>query len=323
MSAAAQPSADQDFAGAPPLAITGLHAGYGPRRVLHGIDLTVPVGSVIALVGPNGAGKSTLVRAVCGRLAPSAGAVTVCGDPAAAGAARARIGLAPQEIALYRPLTIAENLAVFARLAGVAWREVPACIDRVMARTGITARRDERIERLSGGWQRRANVAAALVGSPRLLVLDEPTVGVDAPARADLADLVRSLAGDGLGILLITHDFAFAEAVAERVAILAGGRIALEGPLAELVAQHFPGQRRVEVTFAAPPDSAGRRVLADHGLAGGVDPAAFSGVVADTPEGAGGLIAALKGSGLVPRTIVFEAAGLDALYAAVTREPRP
>ncbi len=154
-------------------------------------------------------------------------------------------------------------------------------------------------------------------------MLDEPTVGVDAPARADLAALVQRLAADGLGVLVITHDFAFAEEVAERVAILSEGRIALEGRLAALIAARFPNQRRAAVTFATPPSPNGRQVLALRGLSGDEGGTSFSGVVSDTPEGAGGLIAALKVAGLVPRTIAFEAAGLDALYADVTGSPPP
>ncbi|QRG05244.1 ABC transporter ATP-binding protein [Xanthobacter dioxanivorans] len=311
-----------DDSTAPPLAIAGLEAGYGARTVLSGVDLRVPSGIVTALVGPNGAGKTTLVRAICGRIPPRAGAVEVCGAPAAEGAARARIGLAPQDIALYRSLTIAENLAIFARLAGVDRARVPACVAAVMARTGVAERGGERIDRLSGGWQRRANVAAALVGTPRLLVLDEPTVGVDAPARADLAALVRRLAQDGLGILLITHDFAFAEAVADRVAILAGGRIALEGPLEALLASRFPRRRTAQVTFATTPTPAGRRALEALGLRGDGHSEHFTGTLEDTPEAAGDLIAALRAAGLSPRTIALEAAGLDALYEDVTGESR-
>ncbi|NMN56244.1 ABC-2 type transport system ATP-binding protein [Xanthobacter sp. SG618] len=324
MSAAAHQYDDPiDESPAPPLAILGLTAGYGARTVLAGVDLVLRAGTVTALVGPNGAGKSTLVRAICGRIPPRTGVIRICGIPAAESEARARIGLAPQDIALYRALTIAENLAVFARLAGVRRADVAACVARVMARTGIEERANERIDRLSGGWQRRANVAAALVGNPRLLVLDEPTVGVDAPARADLAALVQRLAADGLGILVITHDFAFAEEVAERVAILSEGRIALEGRLAALIAARFPNQRRAAVTFATPPSPNGRQVLALRGLTGDEGGTSFSGVVSDTPEGAGGLIAALKVAGLVPRTIAFEAAGLDALYADVTGSNHP
>ncbi|MFG1202984.1 ABC transporter ATP-binding protein [Xanthobacter aminoxidans] len=324
MSAAAHHYDDpKDESPAPPLAILGLTAGYGARTVLAGVDLVLRAGTVTALVGPNGAGKSTLVRAICGRIPPRTGVIRICGIPAAEGEARARIGLAPQDIALYRALTIAENLAVFARLAGVRRTDVAACVARVMARTGIEERANERIDRLSGGWQRRANVAAALVGNPRLLVLDEPTVGVDAPARADLAALVQRLAADGLGVLVITHDFAFAEEVAERVAILSEGRIALEGRLAALIAARFPNQRRAAVTFATPPSPNERQVLALRGLTGDDGGTSFSGVVSDTPEGAGGLIAALKVAGLVPRTIAFEAAGLDALYADVTGSGHP
>lgn len=324
MSAAPDQADDgHDRSPAPPLAIGGLEAGYGVRTVLRGLDLVVPAATVTALVGPNGAGKTTLVRAICGRIAPRAGFVRICGVPAAEGAARARIGLAPQDIALYRSLSIAENLAVFARLAGTPRAAVPGRVAAVMARTGIGARAGERIDRLSGGWQRRANVAAALVGDPRLLVLDEPTVGVDAPARADLAALVRSLAAGGLAILLITHDFAFAEQVADRVAILNGGRVALEGHLCDLIGARFPHRRKVDVTFAVPPGPAARQALDALGLEGEGAAGAFTGLVEDTPQAAGDLIAALGAAGLSPRTIALQTAGLDMLYAAATQEQNP
>ena len=320
MSAAAQDDARRtDRADAPPLLMEDLSAGFGARTVLSGVSLRLDPGAVTVLLGPNGAGKTTLLRAVCGRLAARAGTVRICGIAAEDAAARRLIGLAPQEIALYRPLTIRENLETFARLAGVPWRALSARVAEVMDRAGVAERAGERIERLSGGWQRRANVAAALVGAPRLLVLDEPTVGIDAKARDDLAAIVLRLAADGLAILLVTHDFAFAERVADKVAVLKAGRIVLEGALADLVAARFKGRRMAEVTFDAVPDAARTSALAGLGLTRGEEPALFSGLIADDPHAVAALIAALEAMGAAPRTLSLKAAGLDALYAHAMR----
>ncbi|MFG1432638.1 ABC transporter ATP-binding protein [Xanthobacter sp. V2C-8] len=298
----------------PPLAIRGLDAGYGRAAVLHGVDLTVPAGCVSVLMGPNGAGKSTLVRAICGRLPARAGTVSICGLAAGTAAARRLIGLAPQEIALYRALTIAENLALFAELAGLGLGPARERVASVLARSGTAARQDERIDRLSGGWQRRANLAAALVGAPRLLLLDEPTTGVDAAAREDLAALVRDLAQDGLAVLLVTHDFEFAEKVAERAAVLVGGRIVLEGALCDLVAQRFAHRRVVELSFAAPPLRLG--ALAALGLE--VEGERARGLISDSPRAVGELMARLEALGLQPHALTLRMPGLSALYAAVT-----
>ncbi|MEP9350363.1 ABC transporter ATP-binding protein [Xanthobacter sp. KR7-225] len=320
MSATPQDDARRtDRADAPPLLMEGLSAGFGARMVLSGVSLRLDPGAVTVLLGPNGAGKTTLLRAACGRLAARAGSVRICGIAAEDAAARRLIGLAPQEIALYRPLTIRENLEIFARLAGVPWRALSARVAEVMDRAGVAERAGERVERLSGGWQRRANVAAALVGAPRLLVLDEPTVGIDAKARDDLAAIVLRLAADGLAILLVTHDFAFAERVADKVAVLKAGRIVLEGALADLVAARFKGRRMAEVTFDAVPDAARTTALASLGLARGEEPALFAGLIADDPHAVAALIAALEAMGAAPRTLSLKAAGLDALYAHAMR----
>lgn len=310
----------QEASEAAALKVAGLVAGYGTRTVLHGIDLVVSAGGVTAVVGPNGAGKSTLVRALCGRITPSAGAVTVGGIPAGHAAARQRIGLAPQEMALYRSLTIAENLSVFARLGGVPRAGVGARVDTILAQTGTAARRDARIEHLSGGWQRRANIAAALVADPRLLVLDEPTVGVDAPARSDLAALIRALAADGKAVLVVTHDFAFAEAAADRVAILVDGRLALEGPLAALLEARFARRRAIDFVFARAPDAALSTRLAALGLAIRPPGDTCRGFIAPGARPVAALLEALEQAGAAPQTVALRAAGLAELYADVVGE---
>ncbi len=319
MSAAPKLS-EPDRAAPPPLLIEGLSAGFGARLVLRHVSLAVAAGGVTAVLGPNGAGKTTLVRAICGRLHPRAGAVRICGLAAEDGAARRLIGLAPQESALYGSLTIAENLRTFARLAGLTGGAARARAEEVMAHAGIAARAHERVDRLSGGWRRRTNVAAALVGAPRLLVLDEPTVGIDAPARQDLAHLVRRLAAEGLAILLVTHDFAFAEEVADRVAFLVAGEIVHGGDLGALLAEHFAGRRVVELAFMAPPAPDLAAHLRALGLRQGETPTTFCGLVPDEAQAVADLLATLKTFGAMPRTIALKPAGLDTLYDVVIRQ---
>jgi ABC-2 type transport system ATP-binding protein len=153
---------------------------YGNRAALDQVDLELEEGEVYALIGRNGAGKSTLAKAAIGVLALDAGSVRVLGaDPSRDRHVRREIGVAPQEIALYPHLTVAENLDVFATLAGVSRAERVSAIARAMDETVCVERATERLNRLSGGWQRRANLAAAIVHRPRLLVLDEPTEGLD------------------------------------------------------------------------------------------------------------------------------------------------
>lgn len=311
--------------GVPPeevLSVRGLRRSYGAVPVLRGIDLSLRAGSVTVLLGPNGAGKTTLVKSICGRLEPEAGEVTICGIPAAGIEARRRIGLAPQDIALYRPLTAAENLSIFARLGGVPRREVKARVAAVLERTGLSENRDVRIDRMSGGWQRRVNLAAALVGAPRLLVLDEPTVGVDAPAREALVALIRDLAAEGIAVLLVTHDFPFAEAVADRLTILCDGRIVLEGALGALLESHLAHRRAADLTFARVPPPEAQRTLAAAGLS--PSPAgnglAYHGLMGDEARRVSDLLSSLEAVGAPPRTLALNAPGLDALYESVLEE---
>ena len=300
----------------PALAVTGLDAGYGRLRVLHNVDLTVPAGCITVLMGPGGAGKSTLVRAICGRLPARAGQVRICGVPVTRAEARGKIGLVPQDIALYPTLTIAENLSIFAELSGLGLREVRESVTQALDRTGTAARQDQRIDRLSEEWQRRANLAAALVGRPRLLLLDEPTAGMDALGREDLVSLLRTLAGEGLGVLLITQDFELAERVAERVAILKAGRLALEGAVRPLAAQDFAHRRLVELAFSTPPSQLQAGFLSALGFT--VEGAHAHGLISDSPRAVSELLSRLDSLGLPPRALTLRTAGLAAIYGAIT-----
>ncbi|WP_344182138.1 ABC transporter ATP-binding protein [Kribbella lupini] len=173
----------------------------GDREVLHGIDCNLATGSVTGLLGPSGCGKTTLIRAIVGLQAKVTGDVQVLGLPAGAAKLRGRIGYVTQEPSVYGDLTVAENLRFFAAVLGVP----AADVDRVIEAVDLGSHATARVDQLSGGQRSRASLAAALLGNPELLVLDEPTVGLDPVLRRDLWDLFHRLAGDGATLLVSSH----------------------------------------------------------------------------------------------------------------------
>jgi ABC-2 type transport system ATP-binding protein len=222
---------------------------YGGRVAVDGVGFTIAPGERYGLLGPNGAGKTTTISMICGLLRPDAGDVEVAGvhvDQHAT-SAKSAIGYVPQEIALYPDLTGRENLRFFARLYGLrgAQRDerVLACLDLV----GLTDRADERVDKYSGGMQRRLNIAAGLLHKPRLLVLDEPTVGVDPQSRNAILESVDALGRSGLAVLYTTHYMEEAQRLCDRIGILDEGRLIAEGTRDELVAL-IGGRDRVRLS---------------------------------------------------------------------------
>jgi ABC-2 type transport system ATP-binding protein len=173
----------------------------GDREVLHGIDCNLATGSVTGLLGPSGCGKTTLIRAIVGLQAKVTGDVQVLGLPAGAAKLRGRIGYVTQEPSVYGDLTVTENLRFFAAVLGVSADDVARVIDAV----DLGSHAGARVDQLSGGQRSRASLAAALLGNPELLVLDEPTVGLDPVLRRDLWDLFHRLADDGATLLVSSH----------------------------------------------------------------------------------------------------------------------
>jgi ABC-2 type transport system ATP-binding protein len=173
----------------------------GDREVLHGVGFDLRAGTVTGLLGPSGCGKTTLIRAIVGLQARVTGDVSVLGLPAGASRLRGRIGYVTQEPSVYGDLTVTENLRFFAAVLGVALSDV----ERVIEAVDLTSHAGARVDRLSGGQRSRASLAAALLGSPELLVLDEPTVGLDPVLRRDLWELFHKLADDGATLLVSSH----------------------------------------------------------------------------------------------------------------------
>ncbi|MEU6298698.1 ABC transporter ATP-binding protein [Streptomyces erythrochromogenes] len=239
----------------PALAMRGITKRYGPVTALHEVDLDIAPGEIVGLLGHNGAGKTTLMSIVAGLLRPDNGQVRVLGkDPVREpDEARRGLGLAPQELGIYPPLTVRQNLLFFTELAGLRGRAAERRIEEVAEPLDLTGLLGRRAGRLSGGEQRRVHTAIALVHRPPLLLLDEPTAGVDVQTREKLLSMVRTLAAGGVAVCYSTHYLPEVETLEGSVAVLSGGRMVARGTLKELIRQY--GDSGVELTFSGgPPD---------------------------------------------------------------------
>lgn len=210
--------------------IDGATLRYGALTALSGLDLRLEPGEVLGLLGHNGAGKTTTIKLVLGLLAPSEGRVRVLGHDARSLEARRQLGYLPENVTFYPQLSGAETLRHFARLKGVA----PAEAARLLEQVGLGHAARRRLKTYSKGMRQRLGLAQALLGEPRLLLLDEPTVGLDPLATVELYQLLDRLRGQGTGIVLCSHVLPGVETHIDRAAILAGGRLQVAGSLAEL-----------------------------------------------------------------------------------------
>jgi len=209
------------------LEVRGLRKSYGNFTVLKGIDLYVEEGEVFAILGPNGAGKTTLIRVLAEGLSYDSGAIRVFGEPLSKKTARF-IGYAPQESLAYDDLTVRENLAFYADLYDVPGGRV----DELIERFKLPAKK--KAKELSGGFKKRMNLAVALIYDPKILILDEPSTGLDVPSRRELWELTREFREDGKTVLLATHHMEEAEVLADRVAIMNEGQVIAAGTPEEL-----------------------------------------------------------------------------------------
>ena len=233
-----------------PLAIRlrGITKRYGNITAVDGLDLDVPEGTCVGLLGPNGAGKSTTMKMLTAQAIADAGELEVLGYPLPRESkqARAESGVVPQLDNLDTTLTVAQNLVVFAHLYRVSRRDRPAAVQRALEMANLVDRRDTRVDKLSGGMRRRLLIARALVHQPRLVLLDEPTVGLDPQVRQELWALISGLRTEGVSVLMSTHYIEEAERLCDSVTIMSHGRVVACGPPAELVTQHA-GREAVEV----------------------------------------------------------------------------
>ncbi|EHR50969.1 ABC-type multidrug transport system, ATPase component [Saccharomonospora marina XMU15] len=221
------------------LRVRDLTKRFGDRVAVDSVSFHVAPGETYGLLGPNGAGKTTAIRMVCGLARPDAGEVVIAGERVSRSAVRAKalVGYVPQEVALYPDLSARENLNFFGRLYRLGGKPLRRRVDEVLELTGLADRAGERVESFSGGMRRRLNIGAALLHQPTLLVLDEPTVGVDPQSRHAIMDSVRAFGAAGMAILYTTHYMEEAERLCDRVGIIDHGKLIAEGTRRELVSR--------------------------------------------------------------------------------------
>ena len=297
----------------PALRLRAVAKTYGDRTAVAGIDLDVAPGEILGLLGPNGAGKTTTISMACGVVTPTRGEVFIGGlslarDPYGA---KRRLGLVPQELALYEELSARGNLAYFGALYGMTAAAIATRGDWVLGVVGLADRDREPVKRFSGGMKRRLNLACGLLHEPALLVLDEPTVGVDPQSRNHIFDTVRALRAAGMTIVYTTHYMEEVEALCDRVAIMDGGKLIALGSVRELIAQHAGRGLAIEI--------AGDAAAAEVAAAAHAEVRRDGSTLHATPrEGLGVLVSAIEASGAKITRIESRQANLEAAFLALT-----
>ena len=231
------------------LQVEDLHKSYGEIQAVKGVSFRIAPGENYGLLGPNGAGKTTTIQMIAGVLAADGGRVTVCGKEltTTTTSVKSHIGWVPQEVALYDRLSARENLAFFGRMQGLSGRELTSRVEEVLHLTGLSDRAGDKTIKFSGGMRRRLNIGIGLLHQPDLLILDEPTVGVDIQSRTSILDQVAEMTRQGMAVLYTTHYIEEVERLCHRVGIIDHGTMIAEGTRAELV--RMVGERdRVLIT---------------------------------------------------------------------------
>jgi ABC-2 type transport system ATP-binding protein len=294
------------------LRVTDARKSFDDVQALRGVSLELRPGELLALLGPNGAGKTTLVRAIAGRVKLDGGSVELFGQPLEGSGGREGLGVVPQEIAVYPLLTARENLQVWGRLNGVAAAALEPKVEWALEWTGLADRAREPVKRFSGGMKRRLNIACGVLHDPRVVLLDEPTVGVDPQSREKIYDMLGKLRASGVSLLLTTHQLEEAEARCERIVIIDHGQVIASGTLPELIERTVGGHRRVTLTLERPPARPPDGFEADSG--GAVLRAQVRDVAAELPE----LLARVRAAGCKVQDVDVRGPSLQAVFIHLT-----
>ncbi len=299
----------------------GLNKSYGTLKAAEGISLSLVPGQILGLLGPNGAGKTTTVSMLAGLMAPDSGEVLVDGRPMKGDSdpAKAMIGLVPQELALVDELSAGDNLAFFGALYGMRGKKLREAVEKALGFVGLEERSKDRVSSFSGGMKRRLNLAASLLHDPPVLLLDEPTVGVDPQSRNAIFDNLGALKEQGKAMLYTTHYMEEAERLCDRIQIMDHGKTIAEGTLRDLSAL-LPATSRLLLELK---ERGGREWLPELLKLPGVQSASeeegtLSVTLRDLPTGAPEVLAWLSSKGVAYTHMSSERAGLEEVFLALT-----
>jgi len=299
-----------------PLEIRDLVKSFGERRALDGVSLEVGPGEILGLLGPNGAGKTTLVRSVVGRVRPDSGTVRVRGLPVEDPRSKASVGYVTQEIALYPLLSPEENLAAFGRYQGLRGEPLSKAVAEGLRWTGLAERAKERADRLSGGMKRRLNIAAGTIHGPKLLLLDEPTVGVDPQSRERIYEMIGELRRGGVALLYTTHYMEEAERLCDRIAIIDNGRVIALGTKEELVRRTLGAGRMLTIETESPFPPRLREDLEKRGATFSDGSVQCS--VTDPAREIADLLEAFRSDGVKIRDLALKTGTLESVFLQLT-----
>ena len=250
-----------------PLHIDHLVKRFGSVTAVDGVSLDVQPGECFGLLGPNGAGKSTLIRSIVGRVRPDSGSILIFGEAAESEEARAALGYVPQDLALYPRLTSRENLASFGSYHGMKGADLKKAIDWCLDWAALTDRANDVVANLSGGMKRRLNMAAGLIHRPRIVLMDEPTVGVDPQSRLRIFEMIEALRREGLSVIYTTHYMEEAERLCDRIGIIDHGHVIAVGSKEQLIQNAFGSRSQVVMRFAEGDEKVPTWVERQHGHA--------------------------------------------------------
>jgi ABC-2 type transport system ATP-binding protein len=232
-----------------PLKVDDLVKSFGTVKAVSGVSLELRAGECLGLLGPNGAGKSTVIRGIVGRVIPDAGSIAIFGNPASSAAVREALGWVPQELAVYPRLSCRENLMSFGRYHGLSGGKLVESVAWCLDWAALEDKAGDLAKNLSGGMKRRLNMAAGIIHRPRVVLMDEPTVGVDPQSRNRIFEMIEALRAGGTSIIYTTHYMEEAERLCDRIAIFDHGRIIALGTNEQLVHNVFASRSQVTARF--------------------------------------------------------------------------
>jgi ABC-2 type transport system ATP-binding protein len=298
------------------LSVSGAYKNYGSTKALDGAAMSLKRGECLALLGPNGAGKTTLIRAITGRVRLDQGTTTLLGQALEPGpqnsALRKVLGFVPQDIALYPLLTARENLRAFGEINGVRGEDLRARIDWALDWTGLNERADSQTRTFSGGMKRRLNIACAVLHNPEVVLLDEPTVGVDPQSRQRIWEMLAALRGQGASLLLTTHQLDEAQQMCDRITIIDHGKTIADGSFDQLLAQTVGTSRRVLLKLK---NDAARKVSSEYDI---IDSETIGRRVHDIVNELPGFLSELNHSGVEVVDLRVETPTLQSVFIHLT-----